>query len=609
MMLKKRFLLALTLTLFILLRPVTQTVTVNAQQTVNTGSVRIVNALPGIGAIDVYLDNERVAFSLSPATATTYFETVAGRHALAVRAVGADPLSAPIADVLIDLSANASQTAVVYQKNFSGDDVVAAAQSAAFFIINDDRNPIQLGKTRLTAVHLAVGTPQRLSIGYPSGEALLYQLNLEQPYGTIDIDAGSYSLAVLNADAVPNTVIERLGEQNLNANTLYTVIVVPNVTPSAEQGVVGALSAQTRTFILSTALEPPPDDGLLLRVIHAAHSTAVLDLYVDERLIISRMNYGDFSEYLGMANYSHTVTVRRFGDAPTAPPIGRANLVINQNNRDQRTWTLLISNSIQSTIPPTPLPGDGASISSAPSLVNTGNGVVALELLPDDVSRTQQGFARVRLLNAINGLPPLILFTPAYPQPVITTTAVPNARPTPTPTPFPAPGINLVPAAIFGEVASENEVPVGLYNQLTFIPTGSTNPVLALNNVQFVSGVVYTFVVTGSPTGNPPIQVIRLEDYGTGLSLRRTFAGQIVVNARVRQGPDTTSGIVGSIPADSRVEVLGRSANNQWLRVRYINPLNNSLIEGWISATSGLISIQRLGADVAVSSLPEYTGP
>ncbi|MEP6985425.1 MAG: DUF4397 domain-containing protein, partial [Chloroflexota bacterium] len=569
-MLKKISSLAILALALILVSAASNSGSVQAQARVNTGSLRIVNALPGIGPIDVYLDEQIIAYALKPEDVTTYFIIAAGRHALAVRTSTGNSLAAPIADILIDLEPNGSQTAVIYQTQFSdGGSGVTINQSGAVFIINDDRSPIQLGKTRITALHLAVGTPERISIGYPSGEALLYQIGLKQPFGTIDVDTKPYTLAILNADAPPSTVppvLERLGEINFYANTLYTFIVVPNAVPSGNPGQVGALSTQTKTIVLSAPLEPPIDNGLRLRIVHAAHSTAVVDVYIDERLVASRLNYGDFTEYLGLADYSHTITIRRFGDKPDDPnvkPLSRGTLTRTAQNSKQIDYSLLLVNSNpQNTAAVQSLSTNNTSPDTnvnAPIVFQTENGDVMMTLLPDDLSETQHGFARVRLINAAEGVQAISLFTPAYPvAPVVAVEGiVPTAAPSPTPAPVP--GIGLASNAAFGAEASAGEVPPGLYAQLNFIPSGASNSLTSTSNIQLVAGVVYTFVVMGSPSGNPPVKAVAIQDYGSGLALQRAYNGVLLGNANVREQPDASSGRIIQLPKDTEIEVLGRN--------------------------------------------------
>ncbi len=600
---------------------------VQAQAKVNVGSLRIVNALPGIGPVDIYLDKQIIAYGLRPEDATTYFIIAAGRHALEVRTPSATSLSAPIADILIDLPPNGSQTAVIYQTQFSDGSAagVTINQSAAVFIINDDRSPIQLGKTRITAVHLAVGTPNRISIGYPSGEALLYQIGLKQPFGTIDVDTKSYNLAILNADAPPSTtppVLERLGEINFYSNTLYTFITVPNVVPSGGLGPVGNISNQTKTFVLSAPLEPPVNNGLRLRIVHAAHSTAVIDIYIDERLVASRVNYLDYTDYLGLADFSHTITIRRFGDDPTDPnvkPLARGSLTRTNQNSKQIDYTLLIVNSnpqntaaVQALSPtPNPAQGNNATTSNinAPLIFNTQNGDVMMSLLPDDLSETQSGFARVRVIDAAEGVQAITVFAPAYPVPPVEVVdgLVPTLAPSPTPVPFP--GISLASNAAFGSEASSGEVPPGLYTQLNFVPSGGINTLTSLSNTQLVAGVIYTFIVSGSPSGNPPVTALTLEDYGSGLALQRAYSGVLLSNANIRERPDAASGRLIQLPKDTEIEVLGRNANGQWVRIRFINPNTGTRTEGWVYTQSNIIRITRAGTPILPSTLPLYTGP
>lgn len=603
----KKFNLLITLLAGLILLAGTLIPSPAAQAQVNTGSLRIVNALLGIGPVDVFLDNERVALALQPQAVTPYFSLAAGRHALAVRAVGADRLAAPLADILIDLSPNGSQTAVIYQRQINTAEGLgsALAQSGAIFVINDDRSPTQLGRTRLTAVNLALNAPERINIGYPSGEALLYQVVRQQPYGTIDIDAGAYSLAVLDGQSITRQILARLGEQIFYSNTLYTLVVVPN---PAAAGAAASGTEPVKAFLVSAPLDTQADAGLRLRIIHAAHSTAVLDVYIDERLVASRVNYSRFTEYLGLANYSHIITIRRAGDPPTAAPLGRAELTITEQNRQQVDWTLLLLNGSERNAEAL----NAAAVQNqpnAPVLVNSPGGAILMTLLPDNLSETQRGFARMRVVNAADGVPPLALLTNALPS----SEPLPGT-PTPAPTATPIPGtrpalIPLIDAVAFGVEANEQDVPAGLYRELLFVPIGSSNPLTTLNDVQLVSGIVYTLYVIGSPIGDPPIQVLTFQDFGFGLSTERTYTGTIVVdNANVRSRPSTDGGRQAVLALGTQVEVLGRNSNAEWIRIRYVNVTTGAVQEGWVSATARLLQITRLGAPVPVSSLPVIPG-
>ncbi len=580
---------------------------------INLANLRVVNALVGIGPVDVYLDGERIAYALAPEATTPYFSIPAGRHILAARLPQADPLSVPVADLLVNLAPNQSQTAVVYQKQFATPDFTPTFQQVgAIFILDDDRSLMQLGKTRMTAVHLAVGTPGRLSVAYPSRESLLHEVALEKPYGTIDVGAGVYSLAVVDAESPNLAVLSRLGDYSFYANTLYTIIVVPDARPAVSGGgqpQIGPVSPTPRAFVVSAPIETPPD-GIRLRVVHAAHNTAVLDVYLDGRLVAERVNYSRATEYLGLQDYSHVVTLRQSGDGgPETPPLAEWQFEITPENRQQTNWTLMLVNAgRENTSAALPVTQPGQT--GVTSIVSTTNGSLFMVLLPDNIAQTRRGYARVRLVNAVNDIQPLRLLAQNVPPPP----TLPRVTPSPTPAPpanaTPLPPQQLVEDVVFAAEANESEVPAGVYAKLEFIPAGTTNTLAALENVQLVSGMVYTFVAMGSPIGNPPISVVTFEDYGVGLPLDRLYLGLITTeNANIRTGPSTESGILRQLPRDTEVEVLGRSLNGEWIRIRFTDPDTGSTREGWISATANIISVTRLGVPVNVLALPRYVVP
>lgn len=580
---------------------------------INLASVRVVNALVGLGPMDVYVDGARVAYRLTPETATPYLTVPAGKHSLAVRPPEADPLSAPVADILVDLAPNQSETAIVYQQQFaSGDFAPDYAQVGAFFVLDDDRSATELGNMRLTAVHLAPGSPEVLSLAYPSRESLLHEIALEQPYGAVDMAAHIYTLTLVDATSPDLTVLARLGDFSLYANMLYTAIIVPDMQPaigSSNQPLVQPVVPTPRGFLISAPLDPPPD-GVRLRLIHAAPNTAVLDIYIDNRLVAERVNYSRATDYLGLKDYSHVITLRAVGASLDDPPLAQAEFNITAENRQQTHWSLVLLNA------------DGADTSAAlpvtepgsnepQTIINTPGGSLFMVLLPDNIAQTRRGYARVRLINAVNNIPPLRLLSPTVPPAPLPS----GLQPTPTPVPTtgtltPTPPQQLVEDVVFGAEANEAEVPAGLYTALDFIPGGTTNTLASLTDMQLVNGMVYTFVAMGSAIGNPPISVVWFTDYGTGLPLDRLYLGTVTTaNANIRSTPSTAGGIIRQLPRETEVEVLGRNLNGEWIRIRFTDPDTGSKREGWISATANILQITRLGVPVNVLALPRYVTP
>lgn len=573
-------------------------------QSVNISEVRVVNALVGLGSVDVYLNGAQIAFGLEPETATPYFVVPSGKHTVSVRMSGADPLSAPVADILVDLAPNQSETAIAYQKQFAEEDgyIPPLEQSGAFMVLDDNRSPIPLGKTRLTAVHLAPGSPARLSITYPDRASLLHEISLEQPYGDIDIEAGVYPLAIVDATSTALDRLELVGEVSFYGSTHQMLIIVPDISPNLATANIlpGPLSAAPRMFAISAAIDPP-GEGFRMRIIHAAHNTAVVDLYIDERLIVPRLNYSRYTEYLGLSDYSHTITLRARDAAPGARPLATASLEITPDNQDQKTWTLLLLNATQQNQAALQLidtAGDGDQAVTQPQIINTPGGPMLMTLLPDNVAQTQRNSARVRLLHAVDGALDLSVNALTVPA------REPTPTPAPGPTPVPGPPVRLVDAVVFGSEASEDETLAGFYPELNFVVGGGAQ-ISSLTDTHLIAGMVYTFVVIGRPDGQPPVEVLQIADYGRGIPKERLYLGQIVSTqpvVNIRENPNANANVRSRLPNGTNVEVLGRNFNSEWVLLRFVDPDADDVRLGWVSAA--LIRVTRLGDEINIVSLP-----
>jgi hypothetical protein len=603
---------------------------------INTGYVRVVNALVGLGSVDIYVDGVRTTLSLEPRSAAPYLSLPVGKHQITARLPGSPPEGAPIADGLVDITANESHTVIVYQKEFikrRGDQIIATPPielSGALFVVNDDRSPIALGKTRLTAVHLAVGTPQRLSIGYPSRASLLHEINLEQPYGGIDIDAGRYNLAILDADTtpVPNILLRLDREQDFHSSTLYTLVMVPNVVPpppsttgTANTG-VGESSAQPTLFVVPAPVDPPQDNGLRLRIFHAARSTDVVDVYVDNRLAAGWLSYGTHTEYLGLANYSHVITLRRSPSTPTDPTLAEARFTINEGNRKQLNWSLMLLNGNDAGLSALPLvqPGGGA-LERPETIINTPGGKMVMVLLRDNMARTRRDNARVRLINATEGLSSIQLIAGLAPLPRIRA-----GTPTPTPSPTPDPArpqpppqpVALLSPVNFGDEATEAEVNSGVYQNLSIV-TIANSVIQVQPSKELLDGMVYTFVVIRDPRNPSNLQVVELQDYGIGLPISRLYVARLRAAAQLLPIPQQNARPLLRLERDTEVELLGWNGNTalSFVRARYIRPDTKEAVDGWLFVLSGgnLLIISRLGESVeSFQQLPLFlptpsTGP
>jgi hypothetical protein len=582
----------------------------------NTGNVRVINALVGIGPVDVYVNERVIGASLPPRTATPYLALAPGQYVITVRFAGDDALGIPIADLLLDLPPGASKSALVYQQRYAPPGAAASsqlevAQSGSIMLLDDNRSPLPVGKSRLTAVHVAHGNPQNLSIAYPSRASLLHEIALGQPYGDIDIDAGAYSLTIVDATSPNLDRLAFIGEQVFISGVHYTLVIVPDLQRNPTSGqipLVPALSDNPRLFVISAPIEPPAN-GIQLRIIHAAPDTAVLDVYVDERLVAPRLNFSQYTPYLGLNTYSHVIDLRRRDAPPDSAPLATAQFTITEENESQRHWSLLLLNpndqlavaAMEVDVPPSP-----NNVSLQPGEIRqvfeTSGGPISLVLVPDNIAQTGRGSARVRLLHAIDGALEISLYVEGVPQ--IGPTATPRSGPTPTPEP-PRRVINPV---IYGAEANENELPAGVYGKLDFI-AGNSTEILSLDNWQLLPGMVHTFVMIGQPSGEPAIEALELTDFGRGLPQERLYIGVIQIVdqgttvANVRLLPSTAARVLDQLATGTEVEVLGRNFDGTWLNIRYTVPTISIPQDGWIFQP--LVKVTRLGDPINPLALPE----
>jgi hypothetical protein len=223
-------------------------------------------------------------------------------------------------------------------------------------------------------------------------------------------------------------------------------------------------------------------------------------------------------------------------------------------------------------------------------------------LLPDNIAQTARDQARVRVIHAIDSALEISLWTVGTPLGI--------GQPAPEPvnsaaTPTPQPPVRLVNPVIYGAEANEAEITAGLYNEMNFIAGNSTN-LITLQDQWLLNGLVYTYVLIGQPSGEPPIQVLTMQDFGRGIPQDRLYLGVVsstVGVANVRRSPSNTGLIQDQVQTNAEVEVLGRNFNGEWIKIRYTTANNSVPQEGWIFGT--IVRVTRLGDPINIFALPQ----
>lgn len=304
--------------------------------------IRFVHALPGASAVDVYTDGQLTISGLAIGQASTYVTLPAGPHQLTVTQNGA---TTPLWQQDVNPGVGAALTLIA-----------ASTDPLSFLVYQDDLNPLPLGKARFTAVHAIPGGPA-VDVVLADGRPIIIGLEYGQPYGTTDVPAASYDLAVVPTGAAVDTAILTLGPTALTSGTSYIAVVYGS-------------AASPQALLLASPTGAEVESGFV-RFAHAVPDAPSVDIYVNDTLVSPSLAFGVATEHIAVPGGSYTASVRIAGT-------------------DQEILSL-------------PLDVVGGS---AATIVAIGS-VEAIDLLvaPDDISGLSPSEASVNVINALSDAP------------------------------------------------------------------------------------------------------------------------------------------------------------------------------------------------------------
>jgi len=251
-----------------------------------TARVRFVNVIPGASSLDVYVDGLRAVAGLEYGAASLYIPITEGVHT--ITATQADVTTALWQQ---DVTLNPS-TAVTM--------IASSTDPLGFQPFQDDLNPLPLGKTRVTAVHAIAGGPT-VDITLADGRALIPGLQYNTPYGTLDVPAAVYEIAVIPAGETLESAIIPVTPVALNSGT--STMVVAFGTP-VEPGVL----------VLSAATNAEDSDAGNRRFVHAVEGAPAVDVYVNDTLIAPSLEFGRSTAFIALPAGEHSASVRLTGE-------------------------------------------------------------------------------------------------------------------------------------------------------------------------------------------------------------------------------------------------------------------------------------------------------
>jgi uncharacterized protein YraI len=132
---------------------------------------------------------------------------------------------------------------------------------------------------------------------------------------------------------------------------------------------------------------------------------------------------------------------------------------------------------------------------------------------------------------------------------------------------------------------------------------------LGLVIVLLLTAIVLVSIGHGNQgTHRAVVAIVTPEANSTALP-RGSLSGHIVTTASVRNGPNATYSLLGTVPKGASVAVIGRNSDESWLQIRY--PPGSSLL-GWVDAqfleTTGDVSLLGVAGPGPGPSVPLPTG-
>ena len=241
--------------------------------------VRFIHAIPSQSAVDVYVNNQLAVADLTFGEASVYINVPAGTLTITATAVGS-------ADVLM------SQTATV-EAGSTTSLIASSANAPRFEPVVDDRRTLAFGNTRFSIVHGIEGGPAVDVIFVTDGTTIAEGLAYGASFGTFDVPANIYELAVVPTGGDAS---DSIADLSLALSASTTNIVLVYGTPDAPQ------------VLIASAPTSPSDDSGLVRFAHAVLGAEPVDVMVDGSLIVPALAFSSPSEHLTLAAGSHEIS-------------------------------------------------------------------------------------------------------------------------------------------------------------------------------------------------------------------------------------------------------------------------------------------------------------
>lgn len=275
-----------------------------------TGYFRFVHAIPGVTAVDVYIDDQLTVVGLDFGKASTYIGVPAG-----TRSVSVAPGGVTTALWTQQIESNPSEPRTL---------VASSINPPQFDVFLDDFTPTPLGTSRLRLIHAIAGAG---GVDVVAGaDSVASNLTYGASVGTFDIPTDVYSFSVSatgGGDAVLSVTPFSLVSNTTNMIILYGTPTIP----AAMQ-----LSAPTAAN----------DGDAFLRIAHGVADAAAVDILIDGTKVVPAVEFGGVTEHLPLPAGDYTVALQGADgtvllEAPVSLAAGTAQTAVALGSPDGLT--------------------------------------------------------------------------------------------------------------------------------------------------------------------------------------------------------------------------------------------------------------------------------
>jgi uncharacterized protein YraI len=308
-------------------------------QTGDTTQFRFVHAIPGVAAIDIYVDGQLSVHNLDFGEASGYINVPLGSRQLTVRPTG--------------LTTNLWQQPAEAVVDSPTTYIASTINPLGFVPFVDDFTAVALGTTRFKAIHVISGGP---TVDVFAGEDSIGSVDYGAFVGTFDVPADTYEITVVPTGGSTDDALIPEAPFDLASNSSNMLIVYG--TPSLPD-----------VMLLTAPLTPEAASGSV-RFAHSVAGAPDVDIYLNDIKVVPGLAFSEATDHLAIAAADYALKITLVDDPDT----------------------VILESDL------TAISGATATV-----LALGEEGDVSVSILPDDVDGVTESAALVSVVNAITG--------------------------------------------------------------------------------------------------------------------------------------------------------------------------------------------------------------